>query len=46
MIYEFELLRFGKLCAHLRAREPEARIAYSILIFNVSEDELKAAIGP
>jgi hypothetical protein len=46
MIYEFEQLRFARLCAHLRRREPDDRVAYSILIYHVSDDELRSAIGP
>jgi hypothetical protein len=46
MIYEFEQLRFARLCAHLRRREPDDRVAYSILIYYVSENELEEAIGP
>jgi hypothetical protein len=45
MIYEFEQLRFARLCAHLRRREPDDRVAYSILIFHVSADELQDALG-
>jgi hypothetical protein len=45
MIYEFEQLRFARLCAHLRRREPDDRVAYSILIYDVSEGELEAAVG-
>jgi hypothetical protein len=45
MIYIFEQLRFARLCAHLRRREPDDRVAYSILIYDVSDDELDAAIG-
>jgi hypothetical protein len=45
MIYEFEQLRFARLCAVLRRREPDDRVAYSILIYDVTDDELEAAIG-
>jgi hypothetical protein len=45
MIYEFEQLRFARLCALLRRREPDDRVAYSILIYHVSADELEVAIG-
>jgi len=45
IIYEFEQLRFARLCAHLRRREPDDRVAYSILVYDVSADELQAAIG-
>jgi hypothetical protein len=45
MIYKFEQLRFARLCEHLRRREPDDRVAYSILIYEVSAEELAAAIG-
>ena len=45
MIYEFEQLRFARLCATLRRREPDERVAYSIMIYHVSEVELESAIG-
>ena len=46
MIYEFDQLRFARLCAHLRRREPNDRVAYSILVYYVSNDELQTALGP
>jgi len=46
MIYEFEQLRFARLCAHLRRREPDDRVAYSILVYYVSDRELQTALGP
>ncbi len=43
----FERLRFGRLCAYLRHREPIASIGYSILVFRLSDDDLRAALdGP
>ena len=45
MIYEFEQLRLARLCAHLRRREPDERVACSILIYHVSDDELQDALG-
>jgi hypothetical protein len=41
----FDRLRFARLCAHLRTREPDAMIGYSILIYRVDEGELAAALG-
>jgi hypothetical protein len=46
-IKEFERIRFGRLCAYLRHREPVARIGYSIFIFDVSRAEVDRALcGP
>ncbi len=40
-------LRFSRLCAYLRAREPEARIGYGFLVFELKREELDAALsGP
>jgi hypothetical protein len=44
---EFERLRFARLCAYLRHHEPVARVGYSIFVFDLSDDEVKAALfGP
>ena len=45
----FPALRFARLCAWLRAqdRPPDAQAGYSILIFRLSADDLRAALaGP
>ena len=43
----FHRLRFARLCAYLRQREPLAKIGYSILVFGLSEDNLSRALfGP
>ena len=43
----FDELRFGRLAAHLRRREPDAQIGFSILIYRLSEDEIRSALdGP
>lgn len=43
----FDLLRFARLSAVLRAREPDAMIGWSILIYRLSAAEVDAAInGP
>ncbi len=40
-------LTFARLRAHLRQREPDDMVNYSILIYRVSEDELRQALdGP
>jgi len=41
---ELEHYRFARLCAHLRAREPDARVAGSILVYRVDERDLAAAM--
>ena len=46
-IAAFDALRFGRLCAFLRRREPDDRAAYSILIYRVSDEDVRAALlGP
>jgi hypothetical protein len=45
MIYEFEQLRFARLCEHLRRREPDDRVAFSILVYEISDEELAEALG-
>lgn len=43
----FDRVRFARLCKYLQRRPPEANAGYSILIFRLGEDELKAALaGP
>lgn len=41
----YEILRQARLCAYLRARGPDAMAGYSILIFRVSEDELRRVLN-
>jgi hypothetical protein len=44
---EYDWLRFGRLCAWLRGREPDAQIGYSIMIYRLTNDDLRAALeGP
>jgi hypothetical protein len=44
---EFEWLRFARLTAYLRGREPDGHIHHSILIFRLSDDDVRRAIaGP
>jgi len=43
----YDQLRFGRLAAYLRPREPDAHVGYSILIYRVSDQQLRAALrGP
>jgi hypothetical protein len=44
LIREFERYRFGRLCAFLRLREPIDSAGYSILIYDVSADDLNRAL--
>lgn len=40
-------LRFARLCAYLRQREPDASIGYSILIYRLSDQQVQDALyGP
>lgn len=42
-----EKLRFARLCAYLRQREPIAQIGHSILVFDLSSKEVELALhGP
>ena len=43
LIKRYDLLRFARLCFYLRARAPEARIGYSILIYRLSAAEVAGA---
>ena len=46
-IKEFERMRFARLCAYLRHREPLARLGYSICVFKLTDEDAKQAIyGP
>ncbi len=40
-----DLLRFARLCAYLRTREPDAMIGYSILIYRLTDEEVAAAVN-
>jgi hypothetical protein len=43
----FVELRMGRLCAYLRAREPDDSVGYSILIYRLSHDDVRQALfGP
>lgn len=40
----YEVLRFARLCYYLRIRRPDAMIGYSILIFNLNQSDIDAAV--
>ena len=43
----FEQLRFNRLCAHLRRREPDSRVTNGLLVYELSAADLAAALdGP
>jgi Dolichyl-phosphate-mannose-protein mannosyltransferase len=42
----FDQLRFGRLCAFLRQREPDDEVGYSILIYRLTDDDIKRALSP
>jgi hypothetical protein len=43
----FEHLRFARLCAYLRQREPTDEVCYSILIYRLSDRDIEQALtGP
>ncbi len=43
----FEQLRFARLCAFLRRREPDDNVGYSILIYRLSDQDVREALyGP
>ncbi len=41
----YDLLRFARLCHVLRAREPDAMIGYSILVYRLTDAEVDAAVN-
>jgi hypothetical protein len=46
-IKNFQRLRFARLCAYLRHREPIAKIGYSIFVFALTDENLREALlGP
>ncbi len=40
---QYDELRFARLCQYLRAREPDAMVGWSILVYRVTEADLAAA---
>jgi hypothetical protein len=44
---QYEDLRFGRLASFLRLREPDAEVGYSILIYRLTDDDVRRALaGP
>ena len=43
-LYALDRLRFARLCQYLRLREPDASIGYSILVYRLNADEIKAVV--
>ncbi len=41
----YELLRFAKLCEYLKDRDPDYRAGYSILIYDIGEEEIAEALS-
>ena len=47
LLTNFVKLRFARLLAYLRQQEPNAMIGYSILIYDLTQDEINTALyGP
>lgn len=47
VIWLFEELRFARLCAYLRQRDPDDHVGYSILIYRLTDGDVRQAIeGP
>jgi 4-amino-4-deoxy-L-arabinose transferase-like glycosyltransferase len=42
---EFDQLRFARLCAYLRLREPDHSVGYSILIYELDEHEVDLVVN-
>ena len=46
-LHDYEQLRFLRLCAVLRRREPDVQIGYSMLVYRLSAEQAAAAVyGP
>jgi hypothetical protein len=43
-IERYNDLRLGRLCAYLRKREPDERITYGILVYNLNQAQLDEAL--
>ncbi len=41
----YDQLRFARLCHYLRARQPDAMVGYSILIYRLNQSELDKALN-
>jgi hypothetical protein len=46
VVVPFHQLRFGRLCAYLRQREPDHQVGYSILIYHLTDEEVLRAVSP
>jgi hypothetical protein len=46
LLWMRQRMRFAKLAAALRARPPDERVAWSILVYRVGAEELAAALAP
>jgi hypothetical protein len=44
VINDYEFLRFHRLAAFLRQREPDDNVGFSILVYHLSEDDLARAL--
>ncbi len=42
---DFDYLRFGRLCAYLRRRAPDDRVTYGTVVYEVTLEDLHAALG-
>jgi hypothetical protein len=46
-LHEYEVLRFARLCAYLRRREPDRQVGHSINLYRLSDDQAREAVfGP
>jgi len=45
VIERYDNLRLGRLCAYLRKREPDERITYGILVYELNQAQLDEALG-
>ena len=47
VVARFRELRYARLCAYLRQREPDDSVGYSILIYRLTDEDIEAALtGP
>jgi Dolichyl-phosphate-mannose-protein mannosyltransferase len=44
VVHRYDNLRFARLCAYLRNREPDERITYGILVYELNRDQLNEAL--
>jgi len=44
VFHRYERLRFSRLAAYLRAREPDDQVGYSILIYRLTDEEIAEAL--